>query len=140
MFVVIDVYGANTECGKCTIICRLNSFNILVIIATFALSVLNKNPSGKITATRPLNFSIAIIAFINESSIFELISSIGKLLFMLSLVCTYRSSSLRADVKNPPVLQAKIRNSFFGFRLNHLSHKVGHGAWCIKFSNVSSDL
>ena len=98
---------AHTGCGKRTIICRVNPFKILVFIATFALSVPNKNPSGKITAARTLNFSLAIMTFINKSAVFELISSIGKLLFMLSLVCIYRSSSLRADVKNPPVPQAK---------------------------------
>ena len=107
MFAVIDVYGANTGFGKRTIICRVNSFKILVFIATFALSVPNKNPSGKTTAARPLNFNLAIMAFINKSVVSGFISSIGKLLFMLSLVCIYRSSSLRADVKNPLVPQAK---------------------------------
>ena len=53
MFVEIDVYGANTPPGKRIIVNRYTYSKSFFLIATLALSVPNKKPSGKITPQRP---------------------------------------------------------------------------------------
>ncbi len=47
------VYGANTVAGIRITVCRLKLCNSRDFIVSFAPSVPNKNPSGKITAALP---------------------------------------------------------------------------------------
>ena len=53
-------------------------------MAVLALSVPNKNPSGKTMATRPFCFNLYIITDINKSAVSLLLSAVGKFCFTIS--------------------------------------------------------
>ena len=74
----MDVYGEKTLPGIRIIVCTLNSENSFVLIATFALSVPNKNPSGRITAALPFYFKRYMITDIKRSAVSLLARSDGK--------------------------------------------------------------
>ena len=79
ILVVMDVYGAKTLCGIRTTVCRLKSESSFFLIATFALSVPKRKPSGRITAALPFFFSLYMMTDINKSAVSLLARSDGKL-------------------------------------------------------------
>ena len=78
IFVVIKVYRANTLlCIRITVY-MLNSDKSFFLIATFALSVPNRKPSGRITAARPFCLRRYMMTDINRSAVSELAKSARK--------------------------------------------------------------
>ena len=87
ILVVIEVYGANTELGILTIVCKLKSFINFSLIFTFVLSTPNKNPSGNITAHLPSCFNLYIIRVINRSNVSDPLKFEGKFACMFFTSC-----------------------------------------------------
>ena len=77
-FVVIGVYGLNTELGNLTTVCRLNSPISFFLMFTFALSRPNRKPSGTTTAALPFFFNRYRMTDMNRSAVSELARSSGK--------------------------------------------------------------
>src|SRR5699024_3164781 len=78
MLVVMEVYGENTLPGKRMMVWRSNSRSSFFLMFTLALSVPNRNPSGRITDARPPRFSRYMMTDINRSAVSELARSSGK--------------------------------------------------------------
>ena len=77
----MEVYGAKTLPGMRMTVCRLNSLSSFFLMFTFALSVPNRKPSGRMTAARPPGLSRYMMTDMNRSAVSLLARSSGKWFF-----------------------------------------------------------
>ena len=82
----VDLYGEKMLPGNLIIVWRLNSRSIFVLMASFAPSTPNRNPSGTITAALPSRLRRYIMSTIKRSAVSLERMSIGKFPLTLASV------------------------------------------------------